>query len=145
MYQSVIVATDGSEIATRAVAHGAAIAKAFSARLSIVTVTEQAPTFDPAEIGWSVPTEIYDDIRKANADRSRRILALAASSSQYPAHTIHVEERSPYEGILDAARKTSADLIVVGSYGKTGIQQLVLGSQASKVVSLAQCAVLVVK
>jgi nucleotide-binding universal stress UspA family protein len=51
----------------------------------------------------------------------------------------------PREAIVEAARKTGADLVVVGSHGRTGIGKLVLGSVASHVVTHAPCSVLVVK
>lgn len=145
MYQNVIAATDGTEVATKAVEHAAYLARTLGARLTLVTVTEQAPSFAAPEIGWSVPRSVFDDIRKANRDKSRAILDAASKASGLAAGTMHVEDQAPFQGILDAADKAGADLIVVGSHGHRGLERLILGSQAAKVLSLAKVPVLVVK
>jgi nucleotide-binding universal stress UspA family protein len=56
-----------------------------------------------------------------------------------------VVEGDPREAIVKAARETHADLIVVGSHGRTGLSKLVMGSVASHVLAHAPCSVLVVK
>jgi nucleotide-binding universal stress UspA family protein len=58
---------------------------------------------------------------------------------------IHVRVGTPTEEIVDLAKDTSADLIVVGTHGRTGIKRLLLGSVAEAVVERAGCAVLVVR
>lgn len=145
MYERVLVATDGSLFAAKAVEHSATIARAMGAKLTIVTVTEQAPTFAAAEIGWSLPSSVYDDIRRANVERSRAILSAAASAAGTEVVTVHVENQRPADGIMQTASEMAADLIVVGSRGHGGIQQLLLGSQAAKILAMASCPVLVVK
>jgi len=145
VYRKILAATDGSAVASRVAEHAAALAKATGGELTFVTVTEQAPTFAAAEIGWSVPSSVYDDIRRANVDRSRAILAAAVKRSGLAARTVHVEDQRPYEGILAAAEQIDADLVVIGSHGHRGLQLLLLGSQAAKVVTLAKVPVLVIK
>lgn len=56
-----------------------------------------------------------------------------------------VVQGDPREAIVDAARTMGADLVVVGSHGRTGLQKLVMGSVASHVVAHAPCTVIVVK
>lgn len=145
MYNHIIAATDGTDVAAKAVEHAANLARKLGARLTLVTVTEQAPTFAAPEIGWSVPQSVFDDIRRANADKSRAILEAAVKATGLAAGTVHVEEQAPFQGILDAAEKVGADLIVVGSHGHRGLERLILGSQAAKVLSLAKVPVLVIK
>jgi nucleotide-binding universal stress UspA family protein len=145
VYDNIIAATDGTDVAGKAVAHAAFLAKALGARLTLVTVSEQAPTFAAPEIGWSVPQSVFDDIRKANRDQSRAILDAAVKASCLAAGTMHVEDQAPFQGILDAADRLGADLIVIGSHGHRGLERLILGSQAAKVLSLAKVPVLVIK
>lgn len=148
MYDHIMVSIDGSEAAARAVDHAAELAKRLQARLTIVTVTEQAPSFDEAEIGWSVPGDVYDQIRRAGSARSEAILKgamLKASGRDISAASAKTEADRPYEGILELAEKIGADLIVMGSSGRTGINRLILGSQASKVLAMARVPVLIVK
>jgi nucleotide-binding universal stress UspA family protein len=52
---------------------------------------------------------------------------------------------NPYEEIVDAAKELAADLIVIGSHGRTGLGRFLLGSTAERVVQYAPCPVLVVK
>ncbi len=56
-----------------------------------------------------------------------------------------VVEGDPRTALVDAARDARADLVVVGSHGRTGLDRLVMGSVASYVVAHAPCSVLVVK
>lgn len=148
MYQNILVATDGTDLGSRAVEHGAKLAKALGAALTIVTVTEPPPTFAGAEVGWSVPPDVYEQIREADADRARTILATASSAAAglgCSAKSMHIPEQLPYAGILDAAKGIAADLIVMSSHGHRGLDRLILGSQAAKVLPLATVPVLIVK
>lgn len=145
MYKHILVATDGSELGTKAVEHAGALAGRVGAALCIVTVTEQAPTFAEAELGWSVPESVFDDIRRANVHRGRAILAQAQKVAGVAAQTVHVEEAMAYRGIIDTAESRGADLIVVGSRGHRGLDLIILGSQTTKVLSLAKVPVLVVR
>lgn len=51
----------------------------------------------------------------------------------------------PYNAIIETAKEERANLIVVGSHGRTGISRLLMGSVAERVIGLAECPVLVVK
>jgi nucleotide-binding universal stress UspA family protein len=51
----------------------------------------------------------------------------------------------PADAIIETAKDKNADLIVVGSHGRTGLEKLLMGSVAERVIVLASCAVLVVK
>jgi nucleotide-binding universal stress UspA family protein len=145
LYTSILAATDGTDIAARAAEHAAFLARTLGARLTFVTVTDRPPTFAAPEIGWSVSPSVYEDIRKANAQTSRKILDAAVKASGLAADGLHIEDQAPFEGILVAAETTHADLIVIGSHGHRGLERLILGSQAQKVLSLAKVPVLVVK
>lgn len=60
-------------------------------------------------------------------------------------NSLHIENRTPAEAILDTARTQACDLIVMASHGRRGIGRLVLGSQTAEVVSLTEIPVLVVR
>jgi nucleotide-binding universal stress UspA family protein len=51
----------------------------------------------------------------------------------------------PYEAIVDTAKQRQADLIIVGSHGRTGLKRLLMGSVTERVIGHAETAVLVVK
>lgn len=58
---------------------------------------------------------------------------------------VHARIGKPHEEILDLARDVSADLIFIGSHGKTGLERVILGSVSERVVREAQCPVMVVR
>ncbi|RWE55096.1 universal stress protein, partial [Mesorhizobium sp.] len=59
--------------------------------------------------------------------------------------TVHIENRTPAEAILEVAASESSDIIVMASHGRRGLGRLVLGSQTAEVVSLTTIPVLVVR
>ncbi len=145
MYQNVMVATDGSDLATAAVDHAASIARAFNASLTIVTVALQAPVFDTMSGGGAISQSVFDEIRRANVEQCTTILKRAAAAVGPGARTEMVESLNAYEGILHTAKEIGADLVVMGSHSRSLLSRLVLGSQASKVVNLSEVPVLIVR
>lgn len=145
-YKTILVACDGTELAKEAVAQASAIAKAFGSTLSVVTVSEPPPTFASSEVGWSVPASVYEEIHAANSVAAQKIFAGARATSSVPIKdAIHVENSGAAEGIVDTAKKIGADLIVMGSHGYRGLSRLILGSQATKVLTHSSIPVLIVK
>jgi nucleotide-binding universal stress UspA family protein len=148
MYANILVGTDGSDLAALALDHAAALARQLNAKLTIVTVTDTLPAFDPSEIGWGVPNAALDNLRVAANEQGKRILETAcerAKAAGTTADPLQIEGVPPYEGILTTAREIDADLIVVASHGRRGLGRLILGSQASKILALSEVPVLVVK
>ena len=145
MYRTILAATDGTELAQKAVDQAAELARVCGAKLVLVTVTEQVTVYDASEFGMAMSQEVFDEIRRANGERARKILSTVAGRLSQRPETIHIDERQAAEGILEASRQCHADLIVMGSHGRRGLDRLLLGSQASKVLSLSPVPVLIVK
>jgi nucleotide-binding universal stress UspA family protein len=145
MYRHILIATDGSELADRAVGHGLAIAKAFQSKVTLVTVTEMYPTGFYSPVPWPADIARYEDNAKGSANR---ILARAqkfALDLGLTCDTVHIADERPAYGILKACQDQACDLIVMGTHGRGGFQKLLLGSQALKVVTLSSVPVLVVR
>jgi nucleotide-binding universal stress UspA family protein len=141
--QRILVATDDSEGAGRALDAAAGLAAQLHCELWIVTVM------------GSMPEEVLERMARADASAagdvidaiSHRILSDAkARALKRGASTIHLEACSgdAAEGILDTARKIRADAIFVGRRGRGRLSGLLLGSVSHKLVSLAPCMVIVV-
>jgi nucleotide-binding universal stress UspA family protein len=141
----ILVATDGSEGADRAVDYAAERAKADTAELLIVNVIG----------GYGLPdrvTRAFTHTQHAWLDEllqslSTQLLANARERAQKAgATTILLEQRSgdPAQTILDVARERSADVIIVGKRGAGRVAGLLVGSVSQKLVSLAPCPVTVV-
>lgn len=145
-YKTILAACDGTDLGNEAVIHAAGLAALIGASVSVITVSAPPPTFAASEIGWSIPSSVYDEIHTANAARAKRIFAEAAriSGAEFK-DSIHIENSGPAEAIIDVAGRIGADLIVMGSHGYRGISKLVLGSQAAKVLSHSSVPVLIVK
>lgn len=142
MFKHILIATDGSELATNAVKQAAELAQLLKAKITIVTVSSIPALFYAPDV-WS--PVMYEDIAKANAEHSKRTLQRASSLCTGEVETVSLESTSPADGIVETAERVGSDLIVMGSHGYRGINRLLLGSQASKVLSLSKVPVLIVK
>jgi nucleotide-binding universal stress UspA family protein len=149
MYQHILVPTDGSELANKAVAEGAKLARMLGSKLTVLAVL--------------VPIHIFPDYgpegekaaerarREAQAfleaeGKSRLGAALSiARSVGVDADAIWLENSFPYEAIINTAAAKMADLIVIGSHGRSGVAAAVLGSVTQKVLHHTKLPVLVVR
>lgn len=85
----------------------------------------------------------YERAALANAARILDEAGAAARASGIACDTVHVKDRYPAEGIVETAKTRGADLIVMASHGRRGLSKLLLGSQATEVVSLSPVPVLI--
>jgi len=143
MFKNILIATDGSELARKAVTQGLALAKALNARLTAVSVTEPWATTAPPEI---LTEAFVQDYERASAARAKQILDVvnaAAKEANVACFPLHVRDRFPAEGILEAAIGAGCDLIVMASHGRRGVARLFLGSQAIEVLTHSTVPVLI--
>ena len=143
MYKHILIATDGSDLARKAVAQGLALAKVVGARVTAVSVTEPWATMAPPEV---LNEPFVQEFERAAAERAKRILdgvAAAAKEANVACATLHVRDRFPAEGILEAAANVGCDLIVMASHGRRGVARFVLGSEATRVSTHSTVPVLI--
>jgi nucleotide-binding universal stress UspA family protein len=143
MYKHILIATDGSELAGKAVAAGFALARALKANVTAVTVTEPWTTLVAGEA--TIPFPVDDYQRSAN-DTAAHVLAgvsKLARKADITCTTVHAKDHYPAEGILDTAKKNNCDLIVMASHGRRGLGRLLLGSEAVKVLTHSSIPVLI--
>ena len=106
----------------------------------VVTATEPMTNGEGLAFDFSI-----DEYKKAAANQAERTLTKARTDAQNMAvecETVHVMD-FPVEGILATAKSKNCDLIVMVSHGRRGIARLLLGSQATRVVTLSTVPVLV--
>lgn len=143
MYTHLLIATDGSELAQKAVDQGLALAKALGARVLAVHVSAPWTAVPIGEIATALPPENYE---RETADAAQSLLAdvaLRAKVAGVECETLHVRDRLPAQGIIEAAAERGADLIVMSSHGRSGFARLLLGSEANEVVSKSTVPVLI--
>ncbi len=145
MYKHILIATDGSELAAKAVQQGLEIAKAVGARATVITVTEPWTAVAPGEIGMAFPIEDYE---KSASEHATTILDAAKGQGKaigLSCDVLHVKDRYPADGIIEAAKSQGADLIVMASHGRRGVARVLIGSQANRVVIHSTIPVLICK
>jgi nucleotide-binding universal stress UspA family protein len=146
MFKHILIATDGSELAGKAVLQGLALAKAMNADVTAVTVSEPWDALTMAALAqrqMSNPIADYEERVTAEANRILWSAGQMAKIHDVPCATVYVKDRHPAEGIVEAAEEKGCDLIVMATHGRRGIARLMLGSQASKVLALSPVPVLV--
>ena len=143
MYKHVVIASDGSELAGKALTQGLALAKALGARVTVVTVTDPMPALVSGDATNVLSLQDYDRAATAIAARILDGAGAAARASGVACDAVHVKEQYPAEGIVETARTRGGDLIVMASHGRRGLSKLLLGSQATEVVSLSPMPVLI--
>jgi nucleotide-binding universal stress UspA family protein len=148
MYNHLLIATDGSELATKALKHGLELAKREGAEVTVVTVTEP---WSPLEMAQKArehrpnPVAEFEAIAAEAADRILRAAAERASELGVGCECLHVSDRHPAEGIINTAKAKGSDLIVMGSHGRRGFSRVLLGSQSYEVLTLCTVPALVVR
>jgi nucleotide-binding universal stress UspA family protein len=146
VYKHILIATDGSESAAKAVTQGLALAKALGATATAVTVSEPW-NFVLAALASREhrpePLADYDKCTDAAAERIFWSVHRIAKKLDQACTTLHIKDRYPAEGILEAQQAKGCDLIVMGSHGRRGFAKLLLGSQTTRIVTLSTTPVLV--
>ena len=145
MLKHVLIATDGSELARKAVIQGLDIAKALGAKVTIVTVTEPWVAVAPGEVAMAFPIKEYDESVAANAEHILSMAAEEAKARGVDYTPQHVKDQFPAEGIIETAERRGCDLIVMASHGRRGMAALLLGSETQRVLIHSKVPVLIVR
>jgi nucleotide-binding universal stress UspA family protein len=146
MFGAIVVGTDGSETASKAVDRAIELASALpTTRLLIVSAfapvsgarlrDETAQV--PADLQWMVNPR--EDVDATLAEAAERGLDAGVDVETF------ARQGDPADAILDVAEEQGADLIVVGNKGMTGAKRFLLGSVPNKVSHHAPCSVLIIR
>jgi nucleotide-binding universal stress UspA family protein len=139
----IVVGTDGSPGATRAVSRAAEIAKALDAPLHVVTCFSSVPTGAIASASLGMGTVAADD--PAAEPHAAEVVSRAASTIDQTGVVIetHICEGEAADALITVAIGIGAQMIVVGNRGMAGARRM-LGSVPNRVSHRAPCAVLIV-
>ncbi|AQL44319.1 universal stress protein [Halorientalis sp. IM1011] len=136
MYDRILVPTDGSDHAVRAAEHALALARAFDATVRVIGVVDIQSVAGPFNAG-GVDDEFVDGLKSQARESIEAVEALTDERVE-----TDVLEGTPAKSIVDDAADFDADLIVMGTHGRTGINRYVVGSVTERVVRLADAPVL---
>ncbi|MBL8450074.1 MAG: universal stress protein [Dechloromonas sp.] len=146
MYKKVLIAIDDSETSRCALAEAAHIAKTYGAALCIVHVADE--TLMGMHHRTLSTTLNLDHARQAIVDAGRKLLDEASATlTDMPAETrlLEASNKRVSEVIVEAAKEWQADLIVIGTHGRRGLERLIIGSVAEQLVRLSPVSTLLVR
>jgi nucleotide-binding universal stress UspA family protein len=143
MYTNILIPTDGSELAGKAVRHGIALAQKIGAKVTALTVLPPFHVFTTdTQMIEDTPAQYQARMQK-HAEKTLGAVTQAAQAAGVACETVRVEHEHPYQAIIDTAASKGCDLIVMASHGRHGISAIVLGSETVKVLTHSKIPVLV--
>lgn len=148
MYKRILVPTDGSKLSAKAVKQAVQLAKSIGASLTAMHVS---PAYRPIlDDGFAVtPLSAYKKRFEAESVRRSDLLLkkvqAGARASGVACGSVTVIGDFPYDAIINQAKKSRCDLIIMASHGRKGLSGLLLGSETSKVLTHSSIPVLVVR
>ena len=141
MIKNILCAIDRSPSSLQAFGYAIALARWQNARLNLLEVIEEAP---PPGVSRAPKSDGVPNETRTALERDLRRVLTARRASDVKVE-IFMRKGNVVQEILAQAKASRSDLVVIGSHGRGGVQRLVLGSVAEKVLRLATCPVLTVR
>jgi nucleotide-binding universal stress UspA family protein len=140
----ILIGTDFSDYSKEALDYAVLLAEHFGAELYLLHVFD-IPTYLPGGIRVT-GMEFSEWIRSLREGAQKKLEALAGEVRQkgVVVHPI-LKEGIPFREIPKAVKEVSADLIVLGTHGRTGLDRFMMGSVAERVARRAPCPIFLVK
>lgn len=146
MFKNILLATDGSAASEHAATLAVSLARTHGAKLTALYAVDPYPYVGLGEVNPMGFQAYMSAAQEHAAAAHAKVAELCAQGGTPVALEVRlVEDVSAASGIVDTAQTEGADLIVVGSHGRTGIARLMLGSVAAKVVAESTVPVLVAR
>ncbi|GAB4215542.1 MAG: universal stress protein [Rhodoferax sp.] len=144
MFKHILVPVDGSSTAQAAVDKAVGLAKAFGSRVTVIYVIDPYP-FTGIGTDFAYGQAEYLSAATAEAHRAVHLAKDVLLQADVQVDSSVIEAHTVWRGIVDAAVSLQADLIIMGSHGRNGLEKLVLGSVAHAVLSHTKLPVLVAR
>ena len=142
-FKNILFAHDFSEGSDYAFDYAFSLAKCFSAKLLLVHVINE-----PVDLrGFYVPHISFENLEKEIADGAEKMMERFCHENlaDFPNYERMVLTGIPYEEIVNKANECAVDLIVMGTHGRKGVDHILFGSTAERVVRNATCPVMTVR
>ncbi len=144
MFKHILIPVDGSATSAMAVSKAAALAKTFGSTVTAVYVVDPYP-FTGVGADFAYGQAQYISAATAEANTALDATKKAMAEVGVDVTLMVGEGHAVHDGILRALEATGADLIVMGSHGRRGLEKLVLGSVTQRVLGVVRVPVLVVR
>jgi nucleotide-binding universal stress UspA family protein len=144
MFKHILIPTDGSAIALKAAKAGIRFAAANGARVTAFHAIDVRQSVYISPYAADARTFVdFEKLAREGGEAQVEAVGKLAKAARVPCTTLVSEARTPYEGIVEAARKKKCDLIWIASHGRRGVARLMIGSVTQKVLAHATVPVLV--
>lgn len=148
MFKHILLPTDGSKLADRAVVRGIGLAKSLGAKVTLLSVVPEFRMV--ADESFAVPMSAefkqrFEKEAKVRAEQMLSAVEARVAKAGVQGEAIVIASDFPYQQIIEIARKRKCDLVVMASHGRRGLTGLLLGSETVKVLTHSKVPVLVVR
>jgi nucleotide-binding universal stress UspA family protein len=144
MFKHILVPVDGSSTSQAAVSKATELAKAFGSTVTVIYVIDPYP-FTGVGTDFAYGQAEYLSAATAEANTAVHAAKDSFAAAGVTVDTSIIEAHTAWRGIVEAGESLQADLIVMGSHGRSGLEKLVLGSVAQAVLSHTKLPVLVTR
>ena len=147
MYKNVLVATDGSKLSDKAVAHAVELARSVGGTITSFYAAPDypMPAYADGMVYEPVSRKEYAKLAAQDAEKILDKVVAKAKAGGVECKTAFDIAATPWEAILTASKKSKADVIVMASHGRRGLSAVLLGSETQKVLTHTKLPVLVVR
>ncbi|HET7363575.1 MAG TPA: universal stress protein [Burkholderiales bacterium] len=145
MFKRILIPTDGSPVATKAIKAGVALAKEMGASVTGYYAIEPPPTHVYGE-GYLADRKLVAELERRSRDVAQRAVdevSDAARAVGVPCDTVVDKAVVPYKGIIQAAEERKCDAVFMASHGHRGLTGLLIGSVTQQVLTHSKVPVLV--
>lgn len=143
MFTHILIPTDGSELAGKAVGEGLGLAAAVGAKVTFVIAMEPFQFLSADASQLETHKVEYENTCRQFAARVLGDARTRAAAVGVPSETVEVWRDDPHGAIIETANERGCDLIAMASHGRRGVAALLLGSQATKVLTHSKVPVLI--
>ena len=142
MYKHILLPTDGSELSKAAITHGLALAKTLGASVTALVVSAPPPSLVVDLDSMAAAVAQYKMLVTSQTSKYLENVRLEAENAGVQCTTLRIEHDKPYEAIVDTAKNSGCDLVVMASHGLRGVSAI-LGSETLKVLTNSSVPILV--
>lgn len=145
IFKKILFCTDFSENSHYAFTYALDLAKTYKSSLLILHIT--SPPVHPEQLSIYLPPEKFEELKRSQKEEIRHLLKenYLKRLTRFKNFKVVLKEGEPFVEIIRMARQESADLIVMGTHGRTGLDHVFFGSTAEKVVRKSPCPVLTIR